>query len=86
MDNELDIILVIKKSLEQKVSDQLERNINAGHPISRQQAIKMVIDGQQRELRLKADKNDKEGNEDKAEFLYKLSDLLPSLMHEVGLR
>jgi hypothetical protein len=86
MDNESEIIMAIKRSLEQKVSAQLERNKNAGHPISRQQAINLVVDNQQREFKLKDVSCEEQGNEDMAEFFHKLSELLPGLMQEFGLR
>lgn len=85
MDNKSDIIFGIKKSLEQKISNQLERNANAGHPISRQKAMDMVLENQQRELKLSADKYEREGNEDAAEFLRNLAELLPGLMREFSL-
>jgi hypothetical protein len=84
MRNESGIISGIK-NLWNKISAQLERNPKAGQPVSRQQAMKKVLESQQRDFKLRADKSEQEGNEDAAEFACTLSELLPGLIREFGL-
>lgn len=80
-----ELFAVLKKLVEQELSEQLDRQAKAGVPISHQRALDMANTHVREKLIQRAEQLEKEGNEDSADFNRDLANALPDLMRELGL-
>jgi hypothetical protein len=76
----------IRTAMLRKVHAQLQRHNSAGVPLSKTQAIRMVLREEQERLRRMADIYDQEGDDNQADIHRELAQRLEYLFSELGLR
>jgi hypothetical protein len=81
-----EVLVELRALMLKKASEQIERHNKAGNPITRSQALRMVIDNHMEMLTRDAKRFEKEGDEEKADLIRELVHYLPELLKEFGLK